>query len=840
VSAGLPEGTVTFLFSDVEGSTRLLQEIGETAYAEALAEHRRVIQEACDRQRGRLVDREGDASFVAFGSAADALQAASLIQKALMKGPVRVRVGVHTGTPLLADGGYVGLDVHRAARIAAAAHGGQVVFSAATRALVGDDWLGDPIRDLGEHRLKDLATAERLFQLGVGEFPPLRGLPTTNLPVPATPFLGRRRELSELEELLRQDGLRLLTLTGPGGTGKSRLALQAAAEVSAEREDGVWWTSLVSLREASGVLPAIAQTVGVLEEPGRPIADTLAERLEGRRQLVVLDNAEHLLPEAADEIASFVSRCPSVQLLVTSRERLQLGAEVVMPVPPLASEEAAQLFLERARSVGVVLEADAAVAEVCARLDDLPLAIELAAARTVVFSPKQLLERLGQSLDLFQGSRDADPRQQTLRATIDWSYQLLPPSEQEMFSALAVFVNGCSYEAAEAVIGADPDRLQSLLERSLLRRRESMLEPRYWMLSTIREYAVEKLNLRVDVEQLRRRHAEWCHRRALELLGIPDGRNPRAASMSEVVLFRDDYDDARAALEWAWSVGDDTLGLELGIGCCRFWLGAGYFRDAAAWLDAATTRIEVAPPPTQLRALNVAGLIAFFIRADSTQADAYWARARALADELELEEEAAWIDHRRAAVAWERGDIDDASAMMERLLAFHQRRGDRLATADLLHSLGEARRDSGQFEQAEQDLLEAAAIFQSFGAEIAIANNSHSLADLALDRGDFSTAIDRYRATLASDAGETGRLDAYCLAGIASAYAATGRDGPAAQLWGAVCSAEEELGFRMLTAERRRYEQHLARLEHHPAWQEGRKLTLEEARASLPQEPAHP
>lgn len=832
MSEGLPTGTVTFLFSDVEGSTRLLRELGEAAYAAALAGHRRTIEEVSDRLRGRVVDQEGDASFVVFGSAADALSAASLIQQALRAGPVRVRVGVHTGTPLPTDGGYVGLDVHRAARIAAAAHGGQVVFSSATRALVSDDRLPEAVRDLGEHRLKDLAAAERLFQLGEGGFPPLRSLPRSNLPVPATPFLGRRRELLELVGLLRRDGVRLVTLTGPGGTGKTRLALQAAAEVADEHPDGVWWTPLAPLREASLVLPAVAQALGVMEEPGRNLADALAARLDGRQVLLLFDNAEHLLPEVAEEISGLVSRCAGLRVLVTSRERLQLGAELVSPVPPLASEDAMQLFLERARSAGVVLEADATVAELCARLDDLPLALELAAARTIVFSPEQLLERLGRRLDLFKGSRDADPRQLTLRATIDWSYGLLPPAEQQLFSALAVFSSGCSYEAAEAVAEADADGLQSLLERNLLRRREAVLGPRYWMLATIKEYAVEKLGERSDSEVLRRRHADWCRRHAHDMNGIPGPHAPRAASPGEVERFRDDYDDARAALEWAWSSGDDLLALELGIACCRFWLGAGTYRDASAWLDAALPRLDAAPPATQLQALKVAGLIAFFVRADSERADECWARAREIAGRLGSDDEAAWIDHRRAGVIWER-DVEAAIGIQVRLLAFHQQRGNRLATAEVLHTLGECRRDIGRFDEAEQDLLAADAIYRELGAAVAVANNAHSLADLALDRGDFAAAIERYRATLAEGGGETGRHEAYCLAGIASAYAATGKDEEAARLWGAICAAERELGFRMLAAERRRYEQHLSRLEQHPAWQQGRTLTLEQAGTSL-------
>ena len=357
---------------------------------------------------------------------------------------------------------------------------------------------------------------------------------------------------------------RLVTLTGPGGTGKTRLALQAAAEVSDAYADGVWWVPLAPLREAASMLSSVAQMLGVVEEQARPLLDLLADRAAGCRMLLLLDNAEHLLPGIANELSALVTACPGVQLLVTSRERLQLGAEVSVPVPPLSRQDGERLFVDRARSVGVVLRRDEAASELCARLDELPLALELAAARTVVFTPAQLLERLGHRLDLLKGNRDADPRQLTLRATIDWSYELLSPDERRLFAALAVFSNGCSFDAAEAIAGADVDTLQSLLDKSLLRRRESDGGTRYWMLTTIAEYALEKLALLPDSDGLRRRHAQWYRDQALAVVGIPGPADPRSATLSEVERFRDDYDNARAALSWAWNANEDELAIELG------------------------------------------------------------------------------------------------------------------------------------------------------------------------------------------------------------------------------------------------------------------------------------
>ena len=456
----LPSGTVTFLFTDIEGSTRLLHEVGDL-YADLLNDHRRVLRDAFGRHGGVEVDTQGDAFFVAFTRASDALAAAAEGQSSLGDGPVRVRMGIHTGEPLLTSEGYVGIDVHRAARIAACGHGGQVLLSQATADLAGVD-----VRDLGLHRLKDLTAAERLFQLGDERFPPLRSLRRTNLPVPATPFVGRRRELKEVVDLLRRDDVRLLTLTGPGGTGKTRLALQAAAEIAEDVPDGIWWISLAALRDPVLMVDAVAKSLEVRERPGISLEEMLVESLAAKRALLLIDNAEHLLPQVATQIAR-LRRAHGPMILVTSRERLQLQGEHSWMVPSLDAEDGAALFTARARALGPEFSETATTAAICARLDNLPLALELAAARTQIFSPDELLERLGRGLDL-KGGRDADPRQQTLRATIKWSYDLLMPDEKRLFVRLALFSGGCTFEAAEAVCDADVETLQSLVERSLV------------------------------------------------------------------------------------------------------------------------------------------------------------------------------------------------------------------------------------------------------------------------------------------------------------------------------------------------------------------------------------
>ena len=457
----LPTGTVTFLFTDVEGSTRLLHELGAETYADALAEHRRVVREACGVADGVEVDTQGDAFFFAFPTAAGAVVAAHAVTDALANGQIHLRIGLHTGTPLVTDEGYVGDDVHFAARVAASGHGGQVLLSRSTCELVD----GLSVTDLGEHRLKDIEGAVSIYQLGSGRFPPLKTISNTNLPRPASSFVGRAAELEEVRFQLGR-GVRLLTLTGPGGSGKTRLALEAAARLVPEYKAGVFWVGLASLRDPSLVTETIAQTLGA--------RGGLADHIAERELLLVVDNLEHVI-EAAPALSTLLLACPNLTLLVTSRELLRVQGEVVYAVPPLASPEAVALFCERS-----LLERSGTVAELCARLDNLPLAVELAAARTTVLSPAKILERLAERLDLLQGGRDADPRQQTLRATIEWSYELLPAEEQGLFSCLSVFSGGCTLEAAGKVVDAELDPTsvarrkepRSFLERALLDARD--------------------------------------------------------------------------------------------------------------------------------------------------------------------------------------------------------------------------------------------------------------------------------------------------------------------------------------------------------------------------------
>ncbi|MBA2643690.1 MAG: adenylate/guanylate cyclase domain-containing protein [Actinobacteria bacterium] len=583
----LPRGTVTFLFTDVEGSTRLLHELGAEDYAAALAEHRRLIRAACAARDGVEVDTQGDAFFFAFPTAPGALSAASAMTEALASGRVQVRIGLHTGTPLLTEEGYVGDDVHFGARVAASGHGGQILLSAATGALLepsDDSSRGVSLIDLGEHRLKNIEGAVSSLQLGEGSFPPLKTISNTNLPRPASSFVGRERELAEVLAKI-EHGARLLTLTGPGGTGKTRLALEAGATLVPEYKAGVFWVGLASLRDPALVSETIAQVLGA--------KDSLAERIAERELLLLLDNLEQVV-DSAPELSQLLSACPNLTLLVTSRELLRVQGEVEYPVPPLAEPEAVSLFCERAP-----VEPSEEISELCARLDSLPLAVELAAARTKALSPAQILARLSQRLDLLKGGRDSDPRQQTLRATIEWSYDLLPPEEQVLFRRLAVFAGGCTLEAAEEVADADLDTLQSLVEKSLLR----FSDERYWMLETIRDYAAERLEESEDRAWTRERHTEWVLALSeAAMLGLQSADNRDWLNRVEV-----EYANIRAALASLAQKRDVAAQAELISRLWVFWDRRGHWREGLRHADRVITATVGQRSEERSTVLGVAG-----------------------------------------------------------------------------------------------------------------------------------------------------------------------------------------------------------------------------------------
>jgi len=780
--ADLPAGTVTFVFTDVEGSTRLLHELGAEGYAAALEQHRRVIREACGRHGGVEVDTQGDAFFFAFPTAPGALAAAADLTDALA-GDVRVRVGLHTGTPLLTDEGYVGADVHRAARIAASGHGGQMLVSSATAALVD----GAELRDLGEHRFKDLAASERVYQLGEGEFPPLDSLYRTNLPVPATAFVGRDRELAEVVELLRRKEVRLVTLTGPGGTGKTRLALQAAAEVAADYPDGIWWVPLAPLRDPELVPTTLMQALDVSEQPGRAHSEVLKGALAGKRHLILLDNAEHLLPEIADDVAA-LRDLDAPTVLVTTRERLQLRGEHAWPVPGLDLDDGVELFTSAARALDPSFVATASVAELCERLDALPLALELAAARTGVFSVEQLLERLGERLDLLKGGRDADPRQQTLRATIEWSHELLGEDEQQLFRRLSVFAGGCDYEAGEAVCAATPDTLQSLLDKSLLRRRDTDLGSRYWMLETIKEYALERLRAAGELDALGRAHAEYY-------IGEADARDERrfgiAYAQGLAWLFSE-RDNLVVALDWTRDTSSDAQFAVAARALCTWWLQGGWAREGLRRVDAVLARRSELPADA-VQDLLIAATDLLRYTGDDTRALAAFRELLALVRDHDLL--SATLNADVAEILIARGELDEAEQ--------HVRESMRLGGgARTKASLAELELARGNYHVAGALAREAEIGFRGVHVHNRLATQE-MLGEIARRSGDLAQAREWFimAARGAMEFADDG-LAADCLEGLAAVEADSGRLGEADRIAGIAAALRDVAGIVSTRPER--------------------------------------
>jgi predicted ATPase len=807
--AELPTGTVTFLFTDIEGSTRLLHEFGD-AYADALAEHRRLLREAFDRHGGVEVDTQGDAFFVAFGRATDALAAAGEGQDALSTGPIRVRMGIHTGEPLATDEGYVGIDVHRAARIGAAGHGGQVLVSQSTRDLCAADGL----RDLGEHRLKDLAAPERLYQLGDRDFPPLKTLYQTNLPIPATPFLGRERELEELQALISRPDVRLLTMSGPGGTGKTRLALQAAAEVAERFPDGIYWVPLASLRDASLVLDVAARALGA--------ADGLVERIADKSLLLLFDNFEHLI-EAAPDLSNVLAACPNAQLIVTSRELLRLPGEQAYPVPPLEPEDGEELFVARARAAKPDFQADESVSELCGRLENLPLALELAAARLRVLSAAELLQRLSTRLDLLKGGRGVDARQQTLRATIEWSHDLLDGDEQRLFARLAVFRGGCTIQAAEQVCDADIDTLQSLVDKSLIRVREG---DRFWMLETIREFAVERLDGSGEADAVRRRHAEVCVALAESAELTVESNLAGKRGRPELVV--PEQANIRAALDWLLTANEIESAMRLAVALEQFWVTTSP-HEGARWLTSLLERGADVPAELHVRATRCLGGVIYIV-GDFETGTRYIEQAleeyRRLGDDWGV----GHMLQRLAVEAHRTGDFERAHSLLDESLPLDP---SAFGEAGALMLLGELAFEEGRPEESIQLLDRAAARAKEINWDWWQKNALCLAADYSLRLGRPDEALPRLRESMViARALHDRQWLVYGLALSAWVAAARGQAERAGTLWGAVEAEAEREPIGQWETERDEYAGYVfvaAGPEFESSRAEGRTLSFEDA-----------
>jgi predicted ATPase/class 3 adenylate cyclase len=801
---GPPTGTVTFLFTDIEGSTRLWERDAAAMQA-ALDRHDAILREAIGKHGGHVFKTVGDAFCAVFSAAPDALEAALEAQRALLAqewvgiGPLRVRMALHAGTANERGGDFFGPSLNRVARLVSAAHGGQVLLSVSVCGLLGDR-LPERVelRDLGERRLKDLFRPERVFQLIAPDlppsFPPLKTLDErlNNLPVQPTPLVGREKEVAEVGDLLRDGGVRLLTLTGPGGTGKTRLALQVAAEILDEFEDGVFFVPLANIADPALVTPTIARALDV-GEAGE--LQGLEDFLRNREILLVLDNFEQVV-EAAPLVGGLLTGCPGLKVLATSRSMLRVYGEREYPVPAmrlpdpkrlppieeLGDFEAVGLFVERATSVkgdfGITEQNAAAVAGICVRLDGLPLAIELAAARVKLLPPEKIMERLeNDRLKLLAGgARDLPERQQTLRGAIDWSHALLDEDERTLFARLAVFSGGCTLEAMEEVCTVEDalDGAESLLDKSLIRQEETGRGgPRFTMLETIHEYARERLWERTDAGTTHRRHAEY-------FLTLAEESEPRSGGPEQVAWFErleTENDNLRAALTWAIDHGEAELGLRLAQALRPFWYARGHYVEGRGWV-----------------ARFLGGLAELFVDKED------YVRARDLYEEV-------------LAIARQ---MEDAPTLVPTLIDLgyvHLLQGNHaLATA-----LGE----------------EAVTLSRERGRTADLARALNCLGWTALVGGDRERADDSFAQSLAlySEHGNDA-IAAESLEGLACAAGAKGEAGRSARLFGAA----EAAGSRHTPAQRALREPNLAAarsLTDEASWREalaeGRSMTVEVA-----------
>jgi predicted ATPase/class 3 adenylate cyclase len=773
----LPEGTVTFLFTDIEGSTRLLHQLGPVGYAEALAEHRRIVREAAAEHGGVEVDTQGDAFFIAFPTPDGAAITAREACEGLRAGAVRVRMGLHTGVPTSTPEGYVGLDVHRGARIAALAHGDQILLSPTTAALLDSE----PLRDLGQHRLKDFEGAVRLYQLGEREFPPLRTAGSVELPTPATRFLGREQELFDAVSLVYERDPRVLTIVGPGGTGKTRFAIELARLLGDDAEGGTVFVPLAPLRDAEFVLPALADRLGA----SSPDPAAISARVGERRTHVVCDNLEQLLPEAARPLSDLLAVVPALRLFATSRESLRVQGEAELDLPPLGRDEAVELFCERAQAVRPDVTGTDAVAQLCERLDGLPLALELAAARTKLLAPEALLERLADRLDTLKGTRDAEERHMTLRATIAWSYDLLDAKEQELFARLGVFRGGCTLETAEIVCDADLGTLASLLDKSLLRRRTGRLgEERYWLLETIREFALERLRESGREDELRRRHAE----RMLEIarnarLDETDVETDHESALTE-------REDLRAALDWAEG-NDASFGLELANALQNLWNASGPkegFERIQRLLDRA------GDIPLELRAstLRVQGGTADLFGHDAL-ATHLTQQSLKLYRQLEDDRGVAITEQMLAVSAWRRQDWNQMRDLAEHSFGLAEGRFPFIEISSYW-LLGQLALHDDDRERATDLTRQSAEMARTAAWTWWESGQRHELLMLGLLRGDLDEAEREGFVALEMERAQENRLWAlYTLAGLAQVALARDDLERAGLLWGAADQEAESL-----------------------------------------------
>ncbi|HLY15357.1 MAG TPA: adenylate/guanylate cyclase domain-containing protein [Candidatus Limnocylindrales bacterium] len=775
----LPIGTVTFLFSDIEGSTRLAQALGTDGWRTTLEAQQAIWRAAFGASNGTEISTEGDSFFAVFPSALDAVSAAAAGQRAIHAaswpseaGPagLRIRVGLHTGEGRLGGDSYVGVDVHRAARIAAAANGGQVLISASTRALTESSLpAGVSLLDVGRHRLKDLDQPEVLSRLVIAglddDSRPPRSLETpTNLPDDLTTFVGREQELGAVAAAVR--GGRLVTLTGPGGTGKTRLSLAAASGLLADFPDGVHFVQLAPISDPGLVTTTILAALAIRQEAGADAEQLIVNHLAGRTALLVLDNFEQVVA-AAPLVTRLLAAAPKLHVLVSSREVLHLRGEQELPVPPLtlpvpaaagaaldpvaiASSEAVALFVARARAVAPSFAISAAnapaIVGICTSLDGLPLAIELAAARVKVLSPDAILARLQHDLGLLASSeRDLPERQRTLRGAIAWSYDLLDPAEQALFRRAAIFVGGWTLEAVEAVCDPDSelgrdalDVMTSLLDKSLIRSGPAIDdELRFRYLTTIREFGLEQLAEVGELDEMARRHAAFFTTVAARLAEPLTG-----SDVVQVVARLDaDYDNLRAAIRWSIESGEALMALRI-LGCAwRFWYQGSHLAEGRALVEEAL-RLPAAAGLTQDRAigLNGAGGIVYWL-ADFDVAERYWTEALAINEALGDTAGMAEGHYNLSFTAMIASDFPRQRAHFDAALALYESIGDTVGVINVRESMVPALMRAGELAEGEELLKHTVVAQRARGHIVRISEDLALLATFQAMAGHLEQAV---------------------------------------------------------------------------------------------------
>jgi len=882
----LPTGMVTFLLTDIEGSSRLWEAHPE-AMREALTRYESLAESLILQHQGHLLKHrgEGDSLFCVFARARDALAAAGALQRAYQQEDwpqetsLKVRMALHTGEADLRDRDYYGPAVNRCARLRAIGHGGQVLVSEATHDLVFDTLLdGFTLKSLGLHRLKDLSRPELIFQLLhpalVAEFPPLSSLDVlaTNLPTQVTSFIGREKEIQEVKDLLVRT--HLLTLNGAGGCGKTRLALQVAADLLDAYPDGVWLVELASISDPALVVQTMATTLGVREEPGRRLDQALPDFLKSRSLLLVLDNCEHLAQTCASLAEMLLAHCPHLRLLATSRQPLGILGEQAWNVPSLSlpdgsrpdwekekqaqailmSSEAAQLFVERAISASpgfrLTRENLGSVAELCRLLDGIPLAIELAAGWVRMLPVRQVVARLRERLDLLQSRQPGRlGRHQTLRAALDWSYELLEEPEQRLMACLAVFVGGWTLEAAEAVCGKEGEapngvllRLAGLVDMSLVVYEEQGEEGRYHLLETTRHYALEKLQQRREEPALRVRHRDYFLKLAEEMARKLIG--PEQAQGLQ--RLETEHDNLRQALTFCLQerVAGQT-GLRLGAALQNFWYVRGYVSEGRECLTALLS-LPQAQEHTKARAyaLNGAGGLAY-LQGDYAAARSFHQESMVIMRELGNQEGTAWSLINQGNVAFEQGDFASARSLYAESLEIMRAIGDKRGSAFSLNNLGVIFRDQGDYEQAHLLFEESLTIRRELGDKGGIAASLYNLGTVADEQGNTALARSLHKESLSIlwELGDRPGL-AYSLESFGGMAFTEDKPEQAARLLGAAERLREEICSPLPPNSQEEFDRAVAGIRatldgetYASAWAEGRAMTLEEAVAYALREP---